>query len=74
MTAQPDPESPTVDDYRRVAADQGLHFRADRYPAALATHAALRPALTRLRQIPIPFLQGTEPASALAWIENGGTR
>jgi hypothetical protein len=68
----PSPELPTVEDYRRLAADQGLTFLPDRYPAAVATHAALRPALLRLRQEPMPFLQGTEPASALAWVESGG--
>jgi hypothetical protein len=63
---------PTVDDYRRRAAEQGLAFELPRYAAALEAHAALHDALLRLRAVPLSFLEPTEPNSALVWLESGG--
>ncbi|MFN8075083.1 MAG: MFS transporter [Kineosporiaceae bacterium] len=71
LPAQP-PALPTVEDFRRLAADQGLAFADSRYEAALAVHAGLRPALLRLRQQPLPFTGGAEPGTALVWLEKGG--
>jgi hypothetical protein len=64
----------TAELYNRIAAEQGLGFAPERYAAAVATHDGLRDALLRLRAVPLSFLEPVlEPASALAWIENGGT-
>lgn len=65
-------QSPTVDDYRQRAADQGFEFELARYAAALSTHAGMRQALNELRAVPLSFLDPTEPNSALVWIESGG--
>jgi hypothetical protein len=65
--------SPTAEHYERVALDQGLTFEPARYAAALQTHAGMREALLRLREVPLSFLEPvSEPASALQWIERGG--
>lgn len=69
MTTDP---SPTVDDFRARAADQGFEFELARYAAALATHAGMRQALAELRAVPLSFLDPTEPNSSLVWIESGG--
>jgi hypothetical protein len=63
---------PTVEDFRRRAADQGFEFEIARYAAALTTHSGMREALVRLRKVPLSMLDPTEPNSALIWIENGG--
>jgi len=63
-----------VDLYNRIATDQGLAFGPERFAAAVATHAGLRAALLRLREVPLSYLDPVwEPASALGWIESGGT-
>lgn len=75
MTASRTPEPsflPSVEDYQRRAADQGLGFEPHRYAAAVVAHTGMRAALLRLREVPLSFLDPTEPASALSWIENGG--
>lgn len=63
---------PTIDEYRRRAADQGFVFDVARYAAAFNTHAGMRDALADLRAVPLPYLEPTEPNSALVWIESGG--
>ena len=66
--------SDTAELYNKIAAAQGLSFEPERFSAAVATHDGLRDALTRLREVPLSFLEPVyEPASALTWIENGGT-
>ena len=70
MTTSDQP--PTIDEYRRRAADQGFAFEMARYAAALTTHAGMRDALADLRAVPLSFLEPTEPNSALVWIESGG--
>ncbi|GAA0584297.1 hypothetical protein GCM10010172_81580 [Paractinoplanes ferrugineus] len=60
------------DNFRWMAAEQGLTFTLERYAAALTLHAGMRDALLRLRQVPLSFLDPTEPDSALVWLENGG--
>lgn len=65
-------DPPDLDYFRQRAADQGMTFLPDRYVRAAVTHAGMRDALLRLRQEPLLFLDGVEPASALGWIERGG--
>jgi hypothetical protein len=61
-----------ADNFRWMAADQGFSFTLERYAAALTLHEGMRDALLRLRQVPLSFLDPTEPDSALVWLEKGG--
>ena len=61
--------------FEAMLAVQGLSLEPERLEAAIAVHTALQPSLERLRSLPMSFLEPVvEPASALAWIENGGRR
>jgi hypothetical protein len=73
QSAEPPPE-PTPELFDALVADQGLNFLSpQRRAAALETHRAMRPALAKLRAVRLNFLEPvSEPASALAWLENGG--
>jgi hypothetical protein len=51
---------------------QGIELDRERVLAAAATYEALRPAIEELRRVPLSFIDPWEPASALAWLENGG--
>jgi hypothetical protein len=54
-----------------LLADQGLTFlSAARREKALADHLAARPSLLRLRAAVTPFVEGVEPATAVAFLEN----
>ncbi|MET0693816.1 MAG: hypothetical protein ABWX96_03240 [Propionibacteriaceae bacterium] len=55
-----------------MAQNQGFSFSAERYAAAALLHESMRDALLRLRQVPLSFLEPTEPDSALVWLEKGG--
>ena len=71
----PPPEPvPTPALFDALVADQGLEFLSpQRRAAALGTHLAMRPALLKLRAMPLRFLEPVaEPASALAWLERRG--
>jgi hypothetical protein len=55
------------------AAYQGLEYAAHRLDYAREFHARLRPLVLQLRAVPLSFTGPVlEPASALAWLENGG--
>jgi hypothetical protein len=65
--------TPTLDTIAVLAAHQGLGLPPERMEAAAATHAGLRPALLRLRALPLSYLEPVvEPATALRWIQRGG--
>jgi hypothetical protein len=65
--------APTPEILAVLAANQGLRLSADRIVQAAAHHAAARPALHRLRALPLSYLEPViEPITALRWIENGG--
>ena len=70
----PPPPVPTPELFDALVTDQGMGFlSAQRRAAALGTHLAMRPALLKLRAMPLNFLEPVaEPASALAWLERGG--
>lgn len=72
-TMPPNSNTKDASHYESLALDQGLRFSPERYAAALDTHAGMRAALLRLREVPLSFTDPTEPASALVWIENGGS-
>jgi hypothetical protein len=66
---------PTSDFVRAVARWQGLTNSEERLLGAIDTHQARFPLLAELRAVRLPFLEGCpEPATALSWIEDGGTR
>lgn len=66
---------PTEEIFRAILANQGLTFTDERLAQAVASHAAMRPELDALRQVPLSFLEPVvEPATALRWIERGGSR
>ena len=73
QTPPPEPV-PTPELFDALVADQGLEFLGpQRRAAALGTHLAMRPALLRLRAMPLRFLEPVaEPASALAWLDREG--
>jgi hypothetical protein len=65
----------TSDFVRAVARWQSLSSSEERLVGAIDTHQARFPLLAALRAVPLPFLEGCpEPATALSWIEDGGTR
>jgi len=64
---------PPIDQYAVLAADQDRTLTPERLAQAHGTHAELRPALERLRALPLPFTEGVcETSTALAWIAEGG--
>jgi hypothetical protein len=66
---------PTPDFVRAVARWHSLPTSEDRIIGAIDTHRSRRPILEALRAVPLPFLEGCpEPATALTWIEQRGTR
>jgi MFS family permease len=73
-TPAPPAPQPTAALVDALVADQGLEFLSpERRDAALATHRSMRPALLKLRAVPLRFIDPvSEPASALAWLESGG--
>jgi MFS transporter, DHA1 family, multidrug resistance protein len=73
-TPPPPGPVPTPALFDAMVADQGLdHLGPQRRAAALGTHLAMRPALLKLRAMPLRFLEPVaEPASALAWLEREG--
>jgi MFS family permease len=74
QTPPPPEPVPTPALFDALVADQGLEFLSpQRRAAALGTHLAMRPALLKLRAMPLRFLEPVaEPASALAWLEREG--
>ena len=69
---EPRPAGPLPDAalFDALLADQGLTFlSAARREKALADHLALRPSLLRLRAAVPPFVEGAEPATAVAFLE-----
>lgn len=64
---------PPIEEFAVFAANQDLTLTPERLAQAYATHTAYRADLERLRAIPLPFTDPvTEPATATAWIANGG--
>jgi hypothetical protein len=64
---------PTPETIAVLSVNQGLSLSLERIAAAAAHHADARPALHRLRAVPLSFLEPVvEPITALRWIENGG--
>lgn len=73
----PSPEDrmplPDIDGFAVIAAAQDITLVPDRLAQAHATHTAYHPDLQRLRALPLPYTEPvTEPATATAWIANGG--
>ena len=69
---EPGPQGPLPDAglFDALLADQGLTFlSAQRRAQALADHLAMRPSLLRLRAAVPPFVEGAEPATAVAFLE-----
>ena len=66
--APPEPNAALFD---ALVADQDLDFLTPQRRAdALATHLAMRPALLKLRAVPLRFTDPVdEPGTALAWLE-----
>jgi hypothetical protein len=62
----------SIENFQWMAEDQGFTFTVERYAAALRLHEGMNDALLRLRQVPLSFLEPTEPDSALVWLEKGG--
>lgn len=63
----------TPDEMRVLLAHQDMDLTPERLAQAHGIHERSRADLERLRAIPLPFVGAvTEPATALAWIENGG--
>jgi hypothetical protein len=72
-----DPQSPTgppsLDFLTDWAAYQGIAYDESRIVYAQRSHARLREHLLRLRAIPLSYREPViEPASSIAWLENGG--
>jgi hypothetical protein len=64
---------PDIDGFAVIAAAQDITLVPDRLAQAHATHTAYHPDLQRLRALPLPYTEPvTEPATATAWIANGG--
>jgi len=63
---------PSIDQFQVLASNQDITLTPERLAQAYATHQASRPALEKLRRLPLSFLEPSEPATALLWIHNGG--
>jgi MFS family permease len=64
--------SPTPMPVAAVLADQGRDLSPALRERALASHRAARPAIERLRAVPMSFYEAVdEPGEALAWLERG---
>jgi hypothetical protein len=63
---------PTREALEAQSANQGLRLPDDLVAAALEIHARFRPGLDELRRVPLAFVDAVEPATVIAWIENGG--
>lgn len=60
--------------FRTIIEDQARNLSDERITDAVTAHRAMRPTLERLRSVPLRFLEPvSEPATAITWIENGGT-
>lgn len=64
---------PSIEDFAVLATGQGITLTPARLEQAYDAHKAARPALERLRGVPLPFLEPREPAAALLWLKSGGT-
>ena len=52
---------------------QGLSYSPERLTYAQVEHARMRAELEALRAVPLSYVEPViEPATALAWLENGG--
>ena len=68
-----EPTQPTRALIEEWAAYQGLEYGAPRLDYAREFHARIHPLVLQLRAVPLSFTEPVlEPASALAWLENGG--
>jgi MFS transporter, DHA1 family, multidrug resistance protein len=64
---------PTIGELAVFAANQDITLAPERLAQAYDTHARSRHDLERLRALPLPFTgEVSEPATATAWIANGG--
>lgn len=69
----PHAETPDAAIFEAALRNQGLTLDEHRLAVVLKTHVAFRPALERMRQLELPYLDPIEPGHVLQWIENGGT-
>ncbi|MCX4093875.1 MFS transporter [Nocardia sp. alder85J] len=64
---------PPPEEFAVLATNSDITLTPERFAQAYATHVRYRAELERLRAIPLPFVETvSEPATALAWIEDGG--
>jgi hypothetical protein len=63
---------PTREILEAICANQDIALPDDLLAGALEGHRVLRPGLEELRRVPLPYIGMVEPATATAWIENGG--
>jgi hypothetical protein len=63
---------PSIEDFAVLASCQDITLAPTRLAQAHEAHQAARPVLERLREVPLPFLEPSEPAAALLWLKNGG--
>lgn len=67
--------TPDTETFAAILALQGLEMSDDRIAAAVEHHIGILPGLEGLRTSSLSFLEPvSEPGSALAWIESGGTQ
>ena len=57
----------------RVIADyMGISLPSEYLDSAASAHARLYLKLLELREVPLPYLEPSEPMDAQRWIERGG--
>jgi MFS transporter, DHA1 family, multidrug resistance protein len=64
---------PPPEEFAVLATNSDITLTPERFAQAYAAHVRYRPELERLRALPLPFVETvSEPATALAWIAEGG--
>jgi hypothetical protein len=63
---------PSIEDFAVLASGQDITLTPTRLAQAYEAHRTARPVLERLREVPLPFLEPSEPAAALLWLRKGG--
>ena len=63
---------PSIEDFAVLASSQDITLTPARLVQAYEAHRAARPALERLREVPLSFLEPSEPGAALLWLKKGG--
>lgn len=59
--------------FEAVLRNQGLTLDPRRLAVTLEAHAAFRPALNRMREIELDYLDPIEPGHVQQWIDGGGS-